>query len=500
MIDEMIETETVLLPEPSDPPKLKRELGLGMTTALVIGNMIGSGVFLLPAALAGVALVYGSSALLAWAITGAGAMLLAGVFSTLGRAYPKTGGPYVYARRAFGEFVGFQTAWGYWIAAWVGNAAIAVAFVGYTTVLWPSLANSNLAMALLAVGAVWLLTFVNVLGVRQGGWVQVVTTVLKFVPLALIGIIGLFYLKADHFTPFIPAAQGAGRATLGFFEGITAAIGFTLWAFIGLESATVPAEEVKDPERTIPRATMLGTGLTTLIYVIATIAVMGILPLGALAHSNAPFAAAAAEIFGGSWAKVVGAIGMIAAFGALNGWILLTARVSLAAGRDGLFPKAFGRVNGLRRTPVFGLIAAAVLVTGLTFMNYNKSLVDQFGFMILLATLTTVVPYAFSAAAELALFIKEPARFTGRKLVRDATIAVLGFGYSIWAMYATGSESIAKGYLLLMAGVPVYLWVKWRRGRERMVVHHELAIPASGELAIPDREEVDLPELARAAR
>jgi APA family basic amino acid/polyamine antiporter len=497
MIDQMIEMETVLLPELTDPPKLKRELGLGMTTALVVGNMIGSGVFLLPASLAGVALVYGSSAMLAWAITGAGAMLLAGVFATLGRAYPQTGGPYVYARRAFGEFVGFQTAWGYWIAAWVGNAAIATAFVGYTTVVWPGLANSNIAMALLAIGAVWLLTFVNVLGVRQGGWVQLVTTVLKFVPLALIGIIGLFFLKADHFTPFIPAAQGAGRATLGFFEGITVAIGFTLWAFIGLESATVPAEEVKDPERTIPRATMLGTGLTTLIYVIATVAVMGILPLRALAQSNAPFAAAAAEIFGGSWAKVVGVIGMIAAFGALNGWILLTARVSLAAGRDGLFPKAFGQVHGRRRTPVFGLIAAAMLVTALTFMNYSKSLVDQFGFVILLATLTTVVPYAFCAAAELFLFVKEPARFTGRKLVRDATVAALGFGYSIWAMYATGSESIAKGYLLLMAGVPVYLYVRWRRSRETVVAGNDLTIPAPHELAIPYRRDADVNERSR---
>ncbi len=138
-------------------------------------------------------------------MTGAGAMLLAGVFATMGRAYPMTGGPYAYARRAFGDFIGFRTAWGYWIAAWVGNAAIAVAFVGYTTIVWPGLADSTLAMALLAVGAIWLLTFVNILGVREGGRVQLVTTILKFVPLALIGVIGLFYIKADHFTPFLEA-------------------------------------------------------------------------------------------------------------------------------------------------------------------------------------------------------------------------------------------------------------------------------------------------------
>jgi APA family basic amino acid/polyamine antiporter len=418
-------------------------------------------VFLLPAALAGVAVVYGSSALLAWVVTGVGAMLLAGVFATMGRAYPKTGGPY-----AFGDFVGFQTAWGYWIAAWVGNAAIATAFVGYTTVVWPGLADSNLAMALLAVGSIWLLTFVNILGVREGGVVQIVTTILKFVPLALIGVIGLFFMNADHFTPFLDAAGTTGRNALTMLEGITAAVGLTLWAFIGLESATVPAEEVKDPERTIPRATYLGTAITTLIYIVATVAVMGIIPLAALETSNAPFADAAQSIFGGAWGSWVAVVGMISAFGALNGWTLLTARVSLAAANDGLFPKFFGRVSGKRRTPVYGLIAAAVLVTGLVFMNYTNSLVDQFTFMLLLATLTTVVPYAFAAAAEVAMFIKEPERFTGRKLVRDTIVAVLGFGYAIWAMYATGPESIAKGYMLLMLGIPLYLYLRWRRQRD----------------------------------
>jgi basic amino acid/polyamine antiporter, APA family len=466
-------TTSIAPPSSTGTPELKRELGFWGATAMVVGNMIGSGVFLLPAALAGVAVVYGSSALLAWAVTGAGAMLLAGVFATLGRTYPRTGGPYAYARHAFGEFVGFQVAWGYWIAAWVGNAAIAIAFVGYTTVVWPGLGDSKLAMLALALGAVWLLTFVNILGVRQGGWVQTVTTVLKFVPLALIAVIGVFSFHASNLGPFLVSDVGVGRHALTLLEGVTAALGLTLWAFIGLESATVPAQEVREPERTIPRATLLGTGVTTLIYIVSTIAVMGIIPMASLQHSNAPFADAAGVIFSGSalgftWAKVIGLVGMISAFGALNGWTLLTARVSLAASEDGLFPRFFGKVSGVRRTPVWGLVAAAVLVTALACMNYTKSLVDQFTFIILLATLTTVVPYAFAAAAELVLFVREPERFTRVKFVRDSIIAVLGFGYAIWAMYATGSESIAKGYLLIMLGTPIYVYLRWRaRGRAR---------------------------------
>jgi len=169
------------------PPRLKRSMGLWMATALVVGNMVGSGVFLLPAALAGEA---GPASIVALAFTGIGAMLLALVFANLGRAYPRTGGPYAYARRAFGDFIGFQTAWAYWIAAWVGNAAIAVAFAGYLGVYWGDVASKHWLTALVAVGAIWLFTLVNLIGARETGWAQVVTTVLKFVPLAVIGEIG----------------------------------------------------------------------------------------------------------------------------------------------------------------------------------------------------------------------------------------------------------------------------------------------------------------------
>ena len=229
---------------PRAKPRLKRSIGLWMATALVVGNMVGSGIFTLPAVLSGEA---GPASIVALVFTGIGAMLLALVFANLGRAYPKTGGPYHYARRAFGDFVGFQTAWAYWIAAWVGNAAIAVAFAGYLGVFWGDVNTKNWLAALAAVAAIWLFTLVNIVGARETGWAQVITTVLKFVPLAVIGIVGLFYIKSGNFTPFAPAKGG-------FDWHINAAATLALWAFIGLESATVPAEEVKDPERTIPRA------------------------------------------------------------------------------------------------------------------------------------------------------------------------------------------------------------------------------------------------------
>ena len=438
---------------PPSGPTLKRSMGLWMATALVVGNMIGSGVFLLPASLAAAA---GPISIVAWVFTGIGAMLLALVFARMSGVLPNTGGPYVYARRAFGDFVGFQTAWGYWIAAWAGNAAITVAFVGYLAVFWPAVGTNNLLGALVGIGLIWLLTAVNIIGVREGAMVQMVTTVLKFVPLAVIGIVGLFFVKGGNYTPFAP--HGTGSA-------ISAAAPLTLWAFIGLESAAVAAGEVRDPEKTIPRATVIGTGLATLVYILSTVAIMGIIPTGELAGSSSPFADAAGQIFGGGWDKVFALVAMAATFGALNGWILLQGRVPLAAAEDGLFPKEFARVHGERRTPVFGLVVSSLLLSALMLMNYTKGLVDAFTFVLLLATLTTLVPYAYAAAAQAYLYLTEPELFERKRFVRDTVIATLAFAYSVWAIAGSGDDVIAKGFVLLLGGIPVYLLVRWRQAR-----------------------------------
>ena len=434
-------------------PKLKRSMRLWMATALVFGSMIGSGVFLLPASLAAAA---GPVSLVSWVFTGAGAVLLALVFANLGRAFPAAGGPYAYAHRAFGDFVGFQTAWGYWIAVWAGNAAIAVAFVGYLGVLWPAVAEHQLLGAMTGVGLVWLLTATNLLGARQSGRVQLVTTVLKFVPLAVVAIVGLFFIEGGNYTPFAPHGSGAA---------ITSAATLTLWAFIGLESATVPADDVKDPRRTIPRATLIGTLAATAVYIVSTVAIMGIIPTDVLAGSTSPFADAAAVIFGGGWDKVIAVVALISTAGALNGWILLQGQVPLAAARDGLFPQRFARLHGERQTPVFGLVISSVLVTALLLTNYTKGLVGAFTFVILLATLTALVPYAYSAAAQVLLLVNEPAAFQGRRLARDAAIALLAFAYSVWAIAGAGADVIAKGFVLLLAGIPIYLWLSWRKRR-----------------------------------
>jgi APA family basic amino acid/polyamine antiporter len=357
--------------------------------------------------------------------------------------------------------------------------------VAYLAVFWPEVGSNHALAAVVASAAIWILTLVNCAGVREGGIVQLVTTILKFVPLALIGVVGLFYMSSDHFTPFAPDVHGFNSS----LSTISAAGALTLWAFIGLESATVAAEEVRNPKRTLVRATILGTLITTIVYIIATVAVMGIVPHDTLVNSASPFADAASIMFGGGWDKAVAAVAIVSTLGALNGWILLQGRVPLAAADDGLFPRQFSQVSGTRGTPVVGLVVSSVLVTVLMATSYNHSLVSLFTQVILLATLTTVVPYAFSAAAQLLMLIREPELFEPGKALRDAVVAILAFGYSFWMIYGVGEETVAKGFLLLAAGIPVYVWLKWQEQRSAVAaVPPATPLPTDRHAETPQRQ------------
>ncbi|MGD2123577.1 MAG: amino acid permease [Gemmatimonadota bacterium] len=430
----------------------RRKIGLWIATALVVGNMVGSGVFLLPASLA----PFGGISLLGWLFTTAGAVTVALLLARLGRMMPAVGGPYAYTRRGLGDLAGFLVAWGYWVSIWSGNAAISVALVGYLAAFFPALAQDPALGAGVALAAIWLLTAVNALGVREAGILQLVSTILKLLPLLAIGTLGLLYLDPSHFRPF----NLSGESPL---NAVTATATLTLWAFVGLESATIPADHVRDPGRTIPRATILGTLAAAAIYILATVGVMGILPTSDLASSTAPFAEAGNLIWGSRAGSLIALGAAISAFGALNGWILLQGQMPRAAAMDGLFPGVFRR-QSRRGTPVAGLVISSILATGLMALNFTASLVDQFTFIILLATLSTLVPYAFSAIAEIMIFIRERESFIGERLAGSAVIALLALLYSVWAIVGSGARTVFWGFILLAAGLPVFWWQARNRG------------------------------------
>ncbi|MCX7636896.1 MAG: amino acid permease [Cyclobacteriaceae bacterium] len=423
----------------------QKKIGLFTSTSLVMGNMIASGLFMLPASLG----VFGGISLVGWLISGAGAMCLAMVFGWLSRQFPAaTGGPYAYTREGLGPFAAFLVAWGYWISCWSTNAAITVAFVSYLSAFIPELNHNPLLAVLTGFSAIWLLTWVNARGIRKAGAVQVITTILKIVPLLIVTVAGLIYFNNDHFVPFNVSNQSDWSA-------VAQATTLTLFAFLGLESATIPSAHVRDPERTIPRATLIGTALTTILYTISTVAVMGLIPPDSLHSSAAPFADAAAKVFGEQGKYLVAAGAVISTFGALNGWILIQAQMPYAAARDHLFPAFFARVNR-REVPVPGLIFSGLLVSVMMGMNFSRSLADTYTFIILLSTLNTLFAFLMSVTSFL---IKQNALSDG-KSIGKIIVAIVAFVYSMWAVIGSGMETVYWGFILLMAGLPFYVWMR----------------------------------------
>lgn len=416
----------------------RRSLGLWMLIALVIGNIIGSGVFVLPAALA----PYGAASLLGWGISLSGALMLALVYAWLAQIVPDHGGAYAYARRAFGDRVGFVVAWSYWVCVWSANAAIAVAFAGSLGAVWPSATATPLRGAVCALAALWWCTSISLAGVREAGRTAIVTTALKLVPLIVFGLLGLGWVHASAFHPF----NASGLPLVSVASSVAA---LTLWAFLGLETATVPTGVVRDPQRTVPRATVIGMTIAGLATMLTCTVVVGMLPADVLHASAAPMAEAARRVWG-AWAGIgIGVIAAISCFGALNGWVLLQAQVTLAPAQDGLFPKAFARIDK-RGTPWFGLMISSVLASALIVSNFSRTLVALFTFTILLSTAATLLPYLITVLAWWRI------DRAGRAWRRWVALGALAF--CVWALIGTGAETLMWGAVLLLTGVPIYLW------------------------------------------
>jgi len=406
--------------------------GLPVAIALIMGSIIGVGIFNLPTSLA----VYGPITLVSMALTTVGAIALALMFAALSRRLPADGGPYAYARAAYGNRVGFFNAWSYWISSWAGNAGIAVGWVLYVEVFINKGQNKLITILLVLIG-LWVPALINMSGVKNMGSVQLVTTILKFAALAFMSTVGLFYIKSANFTPW----NISGESAIG---AIGSGMAIALFSYIGVEVASVAAGKVRDPDRNVPKSTVFGTLATAVVYMLSLTAVFGIVPSSQLSKSNAPFSTALNTMFGGTWAGyVMAVVVIISGFGALNGWTMICAEMPLAAAKDGLFPDRFKRLskNGV---PAFGIIAATVLMTGIT----------------------VAIPYGFSALAQIKWRIIDRRELHGQRFARDMIVAVLSLVFSIlfiWYSRNTGHSwfvywapfILAGGALLL--GIPVYI-------------------------------------------
>lgn len=457
------------------PTSSARQLGFWMCVALVVGNIIGSGIFLLPASLA----PYGLNSVWAWLLTCAGAMALAMVFGGLSRAFPEAGGPYAYTRMAFGDMPAFVVLWTYWISLWIGNAAIATAGVSYLSNLLPWIAEQRGASAIVTVLIVWLMAGVNAWSTRAAGKLQIVTTVLKLVP--LLGVVGLGVWLALSGSSHL---NGAHLASSKFnLNAVTAAATLVLFALCGMESAAVAADKVRDPARTIARASLVGTAIAATVYIIASTTVLLLIPSDQLAHSNAPFADVASLFWGSPVAHWFALFAAISCFGALNGWTLLCAEIPFQFGKSGQFPKIFAH-RSPRQTPTFALFVSSLLVTVLVLMNFGKSMVEVFTFMVLLSTTATLLMYLLCALALLKL-LRSGAMAASKPTFALAIAGALGTVFALWAIIGAGlstdsrtcgealvcwtpwqSNAVYMGFALMAAAVPVY-YAMAKRGRQK---------------------------------
>lgn len=424
-----------------------RKIGFWSVTSLVAGSQIGSAIFLVPASLA----VFGGLGLSSWLITAFGALLLALVFSKLSSEVSKTGGPHTFIEEAFGTTFGFFSAWTYWIISWVSTPVVIISVVSY---LSPVLGQqSPMVNLILEIIILLLITGLNLKGVNRAGRAEFIFTLLKLLPLLLVPLCGLFFIKFDHFTPFNPTTEPS-------LQVLNAAALLTLWGFVGLESATTPAEEVKNPKKTIPMAIVTGTLIVAFVYIFSSFVIMGVVPPAALVASKAPFADAAAIIFGGNWFWVISLAASIVCLGTLNAWVLTSGQIALGAANDGHFPKFF-KIKNKAGAPFWGLIISSLGILPILFLMLDLSLAEQVNRIIDISVTAFLFIYILSVLSYIKILWRK-----SRAGTIDLLGILIGLGallFCLWALYASGIKMVGWATLIPITGLPIYLWNKKKK-------------------------------------
>ncbi len=441
-----------------------RQIGFWTCLALVIGNTIGTGIFLIPAALA----PFGWNAIYGWLITIGGGLCIAYVFAAFARLMPQAGGPYDYIAGVFGPFAGFFVMWSYWISLWVTNGAIGIGVVSYLSPFAPNFFARPFVGPLVAIGLVVLMTAVALRGVKASGTIQITTTALKVLPLFAV-ILAVLIVLGSSDSSAVTTANIASMPVTG--PAIAGAAALSLFAMLGFESGTVPAGRVMNPHRTIARATIIGTLFVGIVYLLVTLAVFLLLPSDVTAKSSAPLADLIGRIWGSGAGKLVAAFAAISGLGALNGWVFLQAEVPLVLAERRVFPQIFAQVNR-NGAPVYGHAVGCCLSVALVATNLSSGMIGIYSFTILLATVANLVLYLVATIAILAMIKR--GQTSGALLV---SAAVLGTIFALWAFYGAGREATGWGAVLVATGIPVYFLMRWRGGSSQPAAVSPAALP-----------------------
>ncbi|UVO52818.1 APC family permease [Sphingomonas sp. SUN039] len=412
-----------------------RPFGVWTAAALVVGGMIGAGVFVMPAQLA----PYGWTGVAGWSVAIPGAMLLAFVLSQLATARPAASGAVVIVGEALGPLPGVLVGWSYWVGICSANAIIALTAVRYGATFVPALTATPLATALGATTLIWALTALNLGGAKGAGRFQVVTTLLKLLPLFAVVLIllGLTFTDAARFSAHPHAPFDATK--------LTTVLTLCFFPLVGFEAASLAAERVRDPARNVLRATLYGTALTGLLYVAIGNGVVFALPAALVAGSDAPIALFVEQFWGRGAGLAIAAFASIAAIGCLNGWTLMQGEVPLGMARSGLMPPFLGRTSD-RDVPTVAILLSSAFASALVLSGAIPGLTGVLTFMLQLTTAATVWLYVGACAAALALGIARP-------------FAAVGLVFAAWVLWGSGTEALLLSIALMLTAIPLY-WLR----------------------------------------
>lgn len=442
--------------------ELNKEIGLFTATALVISNMVGAGILMLPATLAQVS---GPAAtIIAWILTGSGALIMALTFANLGSKIPRNGGIYEYSRMAYGNFGGFMSAWLYWNGSWIGNASMFIVATTYLGSAFPWIVSNNVITFIFSTILLWICTYINIRGTKSASRITAGLTVFKIILFGSFIVIAFIGFDASNMMPMLPVDKGLGT--------IPIAAGITLWAFMGLETASVTGGEIKNPEKNVKRSTILGMLISTFLYLVISIAAMGAMNQSELANSTAPITDIISKVLNVGNLRIISIFIAISVLGTSLSWLLSTARVGFAAGDDGVFPKVFSKIHPKYGTPHVALIVGSVCINLILLMNFTEGLSGAYNFIVLLATLSYLPVYAFTAIAEIILMAKGERRASVKNYTLLVVRALVAFVFSIWGIVASGSETVMLGFILMLVGVPFYAYMKIKCGLKDEITSH----------------------------
>jgi len=423
---------------------MSRKIGFWAVFAIVTGSQIGSGVFMLPSSLA----PYGIFGLFGYLISGCGALALCFVFASLCKKLPYTGGPHVYVQHAFGSTMGFFSGWTYWVISWVSTTTVIITCVGC---LSPFFVNCGKEFYLfLEIILLIFITILNLRGVKIAGNAELLLTLLKFISLIALPVVALFYFDRQNLVIDQEIILSQSNTNI-----LSKVILLTMWGFIGVETATTPADSVSNPSVTIPRAIILGTLSVSLLYVLNFVGIVGSLPGAILMHSKAPYVDVAQHVLGGNWHLLISVITSIVCIGTLNAWVLTSGQIALGLSQDGLMPKIFGKKNNVD-APVVALIVSSVSIIPLLFFTSSKTFSQQILAMVDISVTAFLFVYLICCVSFLKLLFQEKNNQIGSYVLGFIALIFCG-----WIIYETPINTLLLSCLFTLSGVPIYLF--WYR-------------------------------------